>query len=166
MSWGGRSSKLVNLFETDGWFIDSLGWGVLLWFVDPRGSWEWWRCRRFVDEPFRVGLVGGVEDSSSLHLDGFGPAVVDVGGGVVSDTGVAVFADLEGSDRQPDSAELTSQRRSDPDPQLLRFTRAWPLDVAEGKTIDPAAARPKTPETTIVTSRVASFEHVGVRVFD
>src|SRR5665811_2523444 len=69
----------------------SLGCGVLLWFVDPRGLWEWWRCRRFVDEPFGVGLVGGVEDSCPLRLDGFGPVVVDVCGGVVSDTGVAVF---------------------------------------------------------------------------
>ena len=33
-------------------------------------------------------------------------------------------------------------------------------------TIDAAAAIPRTPETTIVTSEVASFEHVGVRVLD
>jgi hypothetical protein len=41
-------------------------------------------------------LVGGVEDGCSLGLDGFGSAVVHVGGSVVSNTGVAVLVVVQG----------------------------------------------------------------------
>jgi hypothetical protein len=41
-------------------------------------------------------LVGGDENGRSLGLDGFGSAVVHVGRGVVSDTGVAVLVVVQG----------------------------------------------------------------------
>ena len=43
-----------------------------------------------MDEAFGVGLVGGVQDAGAFVADGFGEAVVDVGGGVETDAGVAV----------------------------------------------------------------------------
>ena len=41
-------------------------------------------------ESFGVGGVGGVEDGLAVGADGGGAAVVDVGGGVQGDAGVAV----------------------------------------------------------------------------
>jgi hypothetical protein len=66
--------------------------GVVLpgWFVDPGDGgqlgWGGW----FADETLGVRGVGRVEDLASPVPDELGAAVVDVGGGVKPDAGVAV----------------------------------------------------------------------------
>ena len=44
-----------------------------------------------VSESFGVGAVGGVEDELSAGSDGGGSPVVDVGGGMQPDAGVAML---------------------------------------------------------------------------
>jgi hypothetical protein len=70
----------------DRWFIVSLGRGFLLGFVDPHCVWEWWRCWWFMDEPFGVSVVRGVEDGCALLTDFLCPSVVHVPRCVVSNT--------------------------------------------------------------------------------
>jgi hypothetical protein len=57
----------------------------VLGLVDPdglgQGGWLGW----LADEPFRSGLVGGIEDPPSGLADRGRLAVVDVGGGVQPD---------------------------------------------------------------------------------
>ena len=57
-----------------------------------------WRCRRLADEPFRVGGVGGGEVVRPGGLDGLGTAVVDIGGGVQAQPGMAVFLVVPGEE--------------------------------------------------------------------
>ncbi len=88
--------------------------GVLLGFVDPRRLRERWRCWWFTDEPFGIGLIGGVEDGCSLRLDGGGSAVMDVGGGVIADTGMTMFVVVpveEASDEAVDVFERSEPFR-------------------------------------------------------
>lgn len=59
--------------------------------VDPRGVGELRRFGPFADEPFGVCGVGGIAYTGTLVTDRLGQAVVDVGGGVQADAGVAVF---------------------------------------------------------------------------
>ena len=68
-----------------------LGAGLLLLGrVDPGRAWQFRRGGRLADEAFGVGVVGGVQDAGAPGLDGFGLAVVDVGGGVQPEAAVAV----------------------------------------------------------------------------
>jgi hypothetical protein len=46
---------------------------------------------RLADEPFGVGGVGGVEGSGAFVAHGLGGAVVDVGGGVQAEPGMAML---------------------------------------------------------------------------
>src|SRR3954453_18523607 len=59
--------------------------------IDPRGFGDRRRFGRFADEPFRVCGVGGVEYAGALVTDCLGEAVVDVGGGMQAQPGVAGF---------------------------------------------------------------------------
>jgi len=59
--------------------------------VDPRGLGDLRWLGRFADEPFRVCGVGGIEHACAVVPDCLGQAVVDVGGGLQDQPGVAVF---------------------------------------------------------------------------
>lgn len=64
----------------------SFSWGG----VDPGCAWQFRRHRWLADEAFGVGVAGGGQDLGALSLDGCGPAVVDVGGGVQAGPAMAV----------------------------------------------------------------------------
>ena len=67
---------------------------ILLWLVgsvDPRGFGYLWWFGRCADEPFGVCGVGGVEYTGPLVADCLGQAVVDVGGCMQAQPGMAVF---------------------------------------------------------------------------
>jgi len=70
-----------------------VSWRVLLRLVDPHGGRQRGRFGWLADEAFGVGGVGGAEDLGPLGSDELGAAVVDVGGGVEPDAGVAVLAE-------------------------------------------------------------------------
>src|SRR5574337_565594 len=59
--------------------------------VDPRNVGDLRRFGWFADEPFWVFGVGGVEYAGTFVADRLGQAVVDVGGGMQAQPGVAVF---------------------------------------------------------------------------
>ncbi len=63
----------------------SLGPGFLLGFVD-RAVWERWGCRRFPDEPFGVGLVGGFGMAARRCWIASARTVMHCNRGVASDT--------------------------------------------------------------------------------
>ncbi len=75
----------------DRFFRDSLSRRLLLRLVDPGDARERKRCRRLADEALRVGGVGTIEHGRPLRLDGSGSAVVDVGGRVIGDAGMAML---------------------------------------------------------------------------
>ena len=60
-------------------------------WVDPRAGGELRWFGRLADEPFRACGVGGVEYAGTLVADCLGQAVVDVGGGMKGQPGVAMF---------------------------------------------------------------------------
>ena len=60
-------------------------------WVDRRAGRQRWWLGWFADEPFGVGGEGGGEHAGAFIADGVGGAVVDVGGDVQAQTGVAVF---------------------------------------------------------------------------
>ena len=62
-----------------------------LGLVDPRCGWQLGRCWWLADEPLGVGGVGGLQHPGPLGADLLGPAVVEVGGGVEPDPGVAML---------------------------------------------------------------------------
>jgi hypothetical protein len=59
--------------------------------VDPRDFGDLWWLGRFADEPFRVFGVGGVEYAGTLVAYCLGEAILDVGGGMQAQPGMAVF---------------------------------------------------------------------------
>ena len=59
---------------------------------------EFWRGRRVTDEPLGMGEVGGGQHLGPGFLDGCGPAVVDVGGGVQAESAVTVLVVVPGEE--------------------------------------------------------------------
>jgi hypothetical protein len=64
---------------------------LVLGLVDPHGSGQLWWLGWLADEPFGMGIVGGIQDAAAGLADGVRAAVVDVGWGVQADPGVPVF---------------------------------------------------------------------------
>ncbi len=86
-----RASEPVNLNEAT---VERYLLSILLWLVgsvDPRGLGDLRRHGRFADEPFGVCGVGGVEDAGALVANCLSQAVVDIGGGMQAQPGVAMF---------------------------------------------------------------------------
>ena len=78
---------------------DLLSVGLLvLGRVDPGCAWQVWRDRWLADEAFRMGEIGRGQDLGAPGLDGCGPAVVDVGGGVQAEPAVAVLVVVPGEE--------------------------------------------------------------------
>ncbi len=97
--------------------------GDLFGRVDPGAGrdcrWDGWSA----DEPFGVGVVGGVKDDAALGADGVGGAVVDVGGGVQADD-KSTSPRVRSSAREPSVAVLLAQLAE----RLLRMSdvrRGW-----------------------------------------
>ena len=57
-----------------------------------------WRLWRVADESFGMGEIGGCQDGRPAGLDGWGVAVVDVGGGVQAEAAVAVLVVIPGEE--------------------------------------------------------------------
>src|ERR1700758_794882 len=85
------SAESVTLFEAP---FSGIYWSGLLGVVgpvDPCFGWKLGWLRWFEDEAFRVGGVGGTEHTGPLLGDDFGGAVVNVGGRVKCQPGVAML---------------------------------------------------------------------------
>ncbi len=70
-----------------------------IWFgwVDPGDVGDWW-CGGWSAEAVGFEGVGVVEDGLAVGSDGVVVAVVDAGGGVVADAGVAVVVVVVGEE--------------------------------------------------------------------
>ena len=91
-------SESVNLSGAPlGRLLLSVGF-LLLGRVDPGCAWQFRRGWWLADEAFGVGVVGGVQDLGASGLDGCGPAVVDVGGGVQAEPAVPVLVVIPGEE--------------------------------------------------------------------
>ena len=92
------STEPVSLFEaTFGRFLQS-GCSFRGGAVDPGGCWKPRRGGWLADEPFRAGGIGGGQGDGAGGGDVASPAVVDVGGGVQRDAGVAMLIVLPGEE--------------------------------------------------------------------
>jgi hypothetical protein len=75
----------------------SCGFFLLGW-VDPGAVRDAGRGGWLADEALGVGVVGGGQHEGSCRLDGTGPSVVDVGGGVQAQPAVAVVVVVPGKE--------------------------------------------------------------------